>query len=403
MMQSILPIDDAGAMRRLDRAWRRWCAIGLVALAATALAVRPALENGAPLWFFVNLTALAGVLFFMRLNLPRNRRAPGEPLLGRLGIGNQATVARGVLIAQLPGYLFFPWPSGWQAWLPTLTFSLALIADYLDGYLARRADQVTGLGEALDIEFDGLGLMAATALAVHYGQLPLVFFLTVGCARYLYLLAGWAARRGGRTVQALPPSTTRRALAGVTMELASVALWPIVPPPMMTVAGAIVAVPFLAGFGRDAAIQLGWINPASPTYLRARRVLIHLTTVLLPPFFRIAITVLLGPLLVSAALAFPQTVAALEATGIDAAAAFAAAVIIVGLVGLASIVAGFAGRTGAVGIIVAYGLNLALVGLTARGLAAWGCAVTIYLLGTGFGSLWQPERAIYLRRAGERA
>jgi hypothetical protein len=171
---------------------------------------------------------------------------------------------------------------------------------------------------------------------------------------------------------------------------------------MMTVGGVIVAMPFLAGFGRDAAVHLGWIDPASKAYLRLRTFLIRLATWYLPPVLRLAIVLLLGPLLVSAALAFPQTVETVEAAGIGAAAAFAAAVILTCLLGLVSIATGFAGRSGAVVIVIAYGLSLGLVGLSARGLAAWGCAMAIYLYGTGLGSMWQPERALYLRRAGER-
>jgi CDP-diacylglycerol--glycerol-3-phosphate 3-phosphatidyltransferase len=396
------PTDETAAARRLAASWRWWCLVGLAALLGAAAALRPAAGAGTSSWLLTNLFALAAVLLFIRRKLSLNRRRPGEPLLSRLGVGNQATIAHGLLIAQLPGYLFLPWPSGWQSWLPALTFSVALLFDYLDGYLARRADHVTGLGEALDIEFDGLGLLAATGVAVHYGQMPAVYLATVGCARYLYLGLSWAAERAGRRLRPIPPSTTRRALAGVTMELAAAALWPIVPPVMMTVGGVIVAMPFLAGFGRDAAVHLGWIDPASKAYLRLRTFLIRLATWYLPPVLRLAIVLLLGPLLVSAALAFPQTVETVEAAGIGAAAAFAAAVILTCLLGLVSIATGFAGRSGAVVIVIAYGLSLGLVGLSARGLAAWGCAMAIYLYGTGLGSMWQPERALYLRRAGER-
>lgn len=396
------PIDEALAARRLHLAWRWWSLTGLLALMAGAVALRPAFGAGSFVWFLVNLFALSAVLVFVRRNLPRNRRAPDEPLLGKIGAGNHATIGRGLLIAQLPGYLLFPWPAGWQAWLPAITFTLSLVADYVDGYLARRADQVTGLGEALDIEFDGLGLMAATGLAVHYGQLPLIYFLTVGCARYLYLIVLGAARRAERPVVPLPASTTRRALAGVTMELATAALWPIVPSALMTLAGGIVAVPFLAGFARDGVIQLGLVNPASATYLTLRKALVRFATRILPLFLRLGIVLLLGPLLASAAMGFPQTVAAVRAAGIASPAAFAGLVIVVCMVCLVSIAVGFAGRTGAVGIFIAYGLSLSLVALTPRGVAAWGCAMAIFVFGTGPGSLWQPERALYLRRAGER-
>src|SRR3989304_1299785 len=152
-------VDDTLATQRLEFAWRWWYLIGVLALAACTVLLRPALGPGTPTWFLVNLIALGAVLVFVRRSLPRNRRHSGGALLSAIGAGNHATIARGVLLAQLPGYLLFPWPAGWQAWLPTLTFTLSLAGDYLDGYLARRADRLTGLGEALDIEFGGVGLM----------------------------------------------------------------------------------------------------------------------------------------------------------------------------------------------------------------------------------------------------
>ena len=394
--------SEKSAARQLVRQWRWWAAAGVAALAAAALALRPAFGSATLLWFVVNLPVLGGVLALVRRWLPRNRRSPDGLLLAEMGAGNQATILRGILLAQLPGYLLFPWPAGWQAWMPALTFSLSLTADYLDGYLARRADRVTALGEALDIEFDGLGLLAATALAVHYGQLPLVYFATVGCARYLYLAAGWLASRAGRRLAPLPPSAARRGLAGVTMEVAAAALWPILPAVMMTLAAAIVAVPFLAGFGRDAAIHLGFVDPASKGYQRLRRALVGLATVVLPPVLRAAILLLLGPLWVAAAKAFPETVATVAAAGLQAPGAFTAIVLLVGLVSLILIGLGFAGRTGAAAIVVVYGLGLSLVAVDPRSLAGWGCAFAIYIFGTGPASLWQPERSLYLGKAGER-
>jgi CDP-diacylglycerol--glycerol-3-phosphate 3-phosphatidyltransferase len=393
--------DEAASSRRLAAAWGWWCLGGLLGLAVVAAALLPSIGAAAGRWLAADLLALVGVLFFVRRSLSLNRRTPDGPLLGDIGAGNHATIARGVLIAQLPGYLLVPWPSGWQAWLPALTFTLSLAADYLDGFLARRADRVTGMGEVLDIEFDGLGLMGATALAVHYGQLPLVYFLTVGCARYVFLLVSWLARRAGRPVHPLPPSNTRRPLAGVTMELAAAALWPIVASTLMTLAGAIVALPFLAGFLRDGAAVLGWIDPTSARYRRVRAAIIRMATSFLPPILRASVLVLLGPLLVAGAGDFAGSVQLARAAGIAAPVFFTMAVILISTVGLASVAAGFAGRAGAVGIVVAYGLSLSMVEMTVRGAAAWGGAFAIYIFGTGPWSLWAPERAIYMRRAGE--
>ena len=38
-------------------------------------------------------------------------------------------------------------------------YTITDVADFFDGYVARRADHVTELGSVLDMEFDGLGTM----------------------------------------------------------------------------------------------------------------------------------------------------------------------------------------------------------------------------------------------------
>ncbi|MBF8256897.1 MAG: hypothetical protein HW375_1804, partial [Anaerolineales bacterium] len=100
-------VDDTLATQRLESAWRWWCLIGVLALAAGTVLLRPALGPGRPTWFLVNLIALGAVLVFVRRSLPRNRLDSGGPLLSAIGAGNHATIARGLLLAQLPGYLLF--------------------------------------------------------------------------------------------------------------------------------------------------------------------------------------------------------------------------------------------------------------------------------------------------------
>ena len=385
---------EAAALHRLMRTWRWWCLAGAGGLSVGSILLLSALGPDLVRWVVPNLLALAAIQGFVLRNLALNRRSEDGPLLGELGPGTQMTVLRGVLIAQLPGYLFLPWPVGAQAWLPALTFSAVVIADFLDGYLARRASVMTRLGEALDIEFDGIGLLAATALAAHYGQLPLIYLLTVGSARYHYLLAGWTARQLGRPVYPLPPSTTRRALAGVTLELGTAALWPIAPPAMMTLGGTIVGLPFLTGFVRDGLVHLGFLDTGSTWYTSTRRRIVHTFTFILPPFLRGTLLLILGPQLALAAHSVRSTAGAAGVLG--------GAILLFIALCLLLVVSGFAGRTGAVGLIIVYGLTLAAVGPSPGGVAAWGCAMAIYLLGTGAGSLWQPERGIYLRRAGGR-
>src|SRR3990172_11623768 len=101
-------VDDTLATQRLESAWRWWCLIGILALAAGTVLLRPALGDGTPTWFLVNLIALSAVLVFVRRSLPRNRRAPGGPLLGGTAAGNHPPFPPGVLLSPPPGYLPFP-------------------------------------------------------------------------------------------------------------------------------------------------------------------------------------------------------------------------------------------------------------------------------------------------------
>lgn len=380
-----LPGDET-ALRRLRRAWWVWWLAGLGALAAGAALLSKELGLGLAGWFGVNLLALGGVMGFVWSLLGRHRRTTDGPVLAVLGPGNHLTILRGVLIAQLPGYLLFPWPGGWLAWLPALTYGTVQAADYLDGYLARRAHLTTPLGERLDIEFDGLGLMLATALAVHYGQLPAVYFFTVGIARYLFLAVGWWVQRTGRPTRPLPPSATRRGLAGVVMELGVAALWPIAPASMMTLAGVLVGVPVLVGFVRDTLVYVGALAPEAPRYRRLRDQAVRFASRIAPPFLRAALLLLLGPVLVARWAATDLRLIPL----------------LLETLFLGMIVLGLAGRAGAAGMVVVFGLELAFGGVSPEGLAAWGLAVAIYLAGTGAGSLWQPELVLVTRRAGER-
>ncbi len=49
-------VDDTLATQRLESAWRWWCLIGVLALAAGTVLLRPALGPGTATWFLVNLS-----------------------------------------------------------------------------------------------------------------------------------------------------------------------------------------------------------------------------------------------------------------------------------------------------------------------------------------------------------
>ena len=203
-------------------------------------------------WLVLGLACWSLVTWQCLRRLPLNQSHPGGNLFSSLGHGNRVTLLRGLLIAGTAGFLvdaLLPTHS-WLPFLPALFYSLAAIGDALDGYLARRQQQTTVLGQQLDMSLDALGLLIAPLLAVLYGYLH-VSYLLVSMAYYLFQWGLYWRKKHGKAVHDLPPSRLRRYLAGAQMALVAVVLWPLVPSDMSRVAGMIFMVPLLAGFWRD--------------------------------------------------------------------------------------------------------------------------------------------------------
>lgn len=254
-------MNDMYAGQALRRLRLRWIAVAWVATVTTAVAFGGLrvlfADELARRWLALSVPVLAYQLVLLWRFLPRNRN--GDRLLPSFGVGTLLTLARGVLIAFLAGFLLLPQPTQSLVWLPAMLYGLAVLADYLDGTIARLTDHVTALGARLDTEFDALGILIAPLLAVAYGQLPL-WYLAVSAARYLFVFGRWTRRRRGLPVFDLPPRTSRRTLAGVQMVFLVVVLLPVVTPPATTVAAVFVAVPFVAGFVRDWLYTIGRIR-----------------------------------------------------------------------------------------------------------------------------------------------
>ena len=147
-------------------------------------------------WLMISALTVAGVFWFLRRVLDQNHAPGRQELFADLGPANVLTIYRGLAYAWMAGFLLLPRPGGLLDWLPALLYIGASVADVFDGYLARRSDRVTRLGETLDMEFDGFGVLVASALAVQYGQLPLLFLL-VAFARPLFVWGMlWRTRNG---------------------------------------------------------------------------------------------------------------------------------------------------------------------------------------------------------------
>lgn len=97
------------------------------------------------------------------------------------------TISRLLVIPFLFYFLFDPTP--FSRWIGMSLFLIAATTDWVDGYLARKLDQVTELGKFLDPLVDKLLVSAPLLSLVELGQVPAwgVFLIL---AREL-AIAGW--------------------------------------------------------------------------------------------------------------------------------------------------------------------------------------------------------------------
>jgi CDP-diacylglycerol---glycerol-3-phosphate 3-phosphatidyltransferase len=80
-------------------------------------------------------------------------------------------------------------PTAQSRWISVVIFVIAAGTDWLDGYLARRLNQVTDLGKFLDPLVDKLLVFAPLLMLIELGQIP-AWGVFVILAREL-TIAGW--------------------------------------------------------------------------------------------------------------------------------------------------------------------------------------------------------------------
>ena len=358
-------------------------------------------------WLGLTLLPLIYCLWVVWHGLAENRRVGETAILPNFGWGNRLTLLRGLAISMVTGFLFSPWPDGWLAWLPMLLYTAADVADYLDGYLARITNHATKLGERLDMEYDGLGMLVVSLLAVWYGQLPW-WYLILGLARYLFVFGLWWRERQGLLNRELPPSVHRRVFAGFQMGFMSSVLWPIMPPEFATIAGTILAIPTALGFVRDWFLVTGQLDTQAETYRRVQRWLYVTTTQQLPPILR----VVLASSVVAIFLAKPQMwppqawpppawVDLFTGWGLPLPAFWAIVAVVLLLLGGALVLLGAMGRLAAFWLVFPMGFDMVTRGLDWANGVGLATAVCLMLLGTGPLSRWKPEERFLLRRVGE--
>jgi CDP-diacylglycerol--glycerol-3-phosphate 3-phosphatidyltransferase len=193
------------------------------------------------------VTWLSLVLFLERL-----RRAHDAGARAALSPATWVTLARGLLIALVAGFVPGPVPAGGARWLPGALYAIAAFADRADGALARRTAGVTALGARLDVTTDALGLFVAPLVGVRWGRLP-PWYLALALAYPVFGLALRLRRARGRAVfpERLKPDPRARFFAGVQMTVVAAALFPLLPRALTWTMATVAMLPTLALFAGE--------------------------------------------------------------------------------------------------------------------------------------------------------
>ena len=387
MTETEFPLERRGAWHPLYRN-ALWTSGGhVLGLLAVFLCVLQLWPVSAALQWLLQTSA---VLSFVHLQLYRHlgenlSSADSEPA-PPLGVANRITLWRGWGISCLAGLIFLPCAMlsrgpVWLAYIPGLLYLAVTCADFIDGLWARLTGTETALGRRLDIEMDALGTLAASALAVHLGRLPL-FYLMVGASYYLFRWGTWHRRRRGRIVLPLKNRFSARIVAGLNMGFVGVALLPVLAPQVLKLAAVCFSVPLLGGFLWD------WLAvSARLTEGHAERLqrFMSLAGGVLALLMRMIVLVT-GPIIAGTLFESPPTMVALAGISL-----------------WVMIVLGWMGRTASLAVSCWLALAASWGNAHPLVLVTLGAVLVLTISGTGYWSWWKPEDARLSRKVGARS
>jgi CDP-diacylglycerol--glycerol-3-phosphate 3-phosphatidyltransferase len=114
-----------------------------------------------------------------------------------LNVPNLVTISRIILIPLLIGIYYTPISEHAQNVTATAVFIFAGITDWLDGYLARRLNQMSAFGAFLDPVADKLIVVAALLALLYLGRVDMIVsMIIVGREIAISALREWMAKVG---------------------------------------------------------------------------------------------------------------------------------------------------------------------------------------------------------------
>lgn len=350
------------------------------------------------IWATLSVICLLGILWW---GLKYNHRHNETMLLPTLGYGNTLTLLRGLGLCFMAGFLFAPRPPDLLAWASPLLYAASCLIDYLDGYVARMTGHTTVLGEILDMEFDGIGMLIVIVLGIQYGQLP-IWYLILGLGRQLFIFGIWLRQRQNLLVHEMTESHYRRIIAGFQMGFMSVILWPVFTPPTTTLASTLFAIPLTGSFLRDWFVVSGQIDPLTTRYQRWRSFMKKILEGWLPLVCRWVASGVVLFLLTREFPSYTSWQVYLQQAEPIYFAWLLKILAILSPLATGLFLLGILGRVNAIVMI-----NLACLDIFATKFVLWtnglllASAIWVLQLGSGYWTLWSFEESWLRRRAGE--
>lgn len=166
---------------------------------------------------------------------------------------NRVTAARALMVAAV-AVAGLAWPTPRVAGAIVAVGTVAALLDLVDGWIARRTGTASAFGARFDMEVDAAFILVLSALLWRFG-IAGPWVLASGLMRYAFVAAAgpwpWLNRP-------LPPSRRRQTACVVQIVTLLVALAPIVPVPLGTVAAAV----GLAVLAWSFAVDVAWLAHA---------------------------------------------------------------------------------------------------------------------------------------------
>jgi cardiolipin synthase (CMP-forming) len=114
-----------------------------------------------------------------------------------LNIPNLLTWARILLIPLVVGVYYLPLTAAEQNFIATAAFLVAAVTDWIDGWLARKLNQMSAFGAFLDPVADKLMVAAALVMLVELNRVDaMLAFIIIGREIAISALREWMAKIG---------------------------------------------------------------------------------------------------------------------------------------------------------------------------------------------------------------